>query len=343
MALSEKVASQPKWPTARLPELLLIAVSLPLAVLLCEIALRMTGRFRPYDYPPRAGIRLQFEAWEPCGYRLVPSTSSTYRVPPKDGRVITVVSNRDGFRANRELDEPDVRPRILFLGDSLVFGHGVQESERFTDVLQTRNPSLRIENLGMAGYGPDLMLRSLEAVGLKLKPFMVVLCMYTDDFRRVRPEYQGIGFLIPRFKIKSGRLVTVPYPTPNLWNRLYFSVAINKVLWSFTNWEWDLNRAILDRFEQIGDQQPFRKVIVFLPGTSDTPNDQKRRLWLKQYAEHHTTPFLDLSDAINKMGRQAFLEGDPHFSPTGHLIVARELERFLSEGHLLSDAEARSE
>jgi len=334
MTMSDELASR---PVGRWGQLLLIAASLALAVLLCEIALRMTGqKFRPNSYPPHTLSLLQFEVWEPYGYRLVPSTSSTYRYPQAHPRTITVVSNHDGFRASRELDEPDARPRILFLGDSLVFGHGVQESERFTDVLQSRNPSWRIDNMGIPGYGPDLMLRSLEAVGLKLKPLMVVFCMFTNDFRRVRPEYAGTGFPVQRYKLKSGHLVTVPYPTPNLWNRLYLSVAINKVLWDFTSWEWDLNQAILDRFEQIGDQQPFRKAIIFLPGTSDTSSDKKRRFWLRQYAEHHATPFLDLSDAIHKIGGQAFLEGDNHLSPTGHLVVARELDRFLSECHLPS-------
>jgi hypothetical protein len=128
----------------------------------------------------------------------------------------------------------------------------------------------------------------------------------------------------------------MPYPKPNLWNWLSISVAVQKILWNYTNWQWDLNQAILDRFEQLADQQPFQKVIIFLPGTDDTRADQERRSWLRQYASRHATPFLDQSDAVHKIGRQAFIEENPHYSPAGHQVLARELDRFLRERRLPS-------
>jgi hypothetical protein len=244
------------------------------------------------------------------------------------------VSNRDGFRAGRELDEPDARPRILFLGDGFVSGDGVEEPERFTNILETLEPSRRMDNLGMTSYGPDLMLRALEVVGLKLKPKLVIFCMYTDDFPRVRPEYNGAGFLIPRYKLESGNLVSIPYPKPLFWDRLSMSAAAGKFLWNYTAWQWDLNQAILDRFEQLADQQPFQKAIVFLPGTADTSVDKDRRSWLERYAGRHATPFLDLSDPIHRIDGKAFIEQNPHYSPAGHQVIARELDRFLTERRL---------
>ena len=168
------------------------------------------------------------------------------------------------------------------MGDSYLFGDGGEENERFSNVLETIKPAWRMDNLGMVGYGPDLMLRALEVVGLKLKPTLVVFCMYTDDFRRVRPDYAGTGFLIPRYKVESGQLVSIPYPKPHLWDRLSLSVAANKILWNYTSWQWQLNQAILDRFEKLAEQQPFRSAIIFLPGRDDTKGDKERRAWLKQ-------------------------------------------------------------
>jgi hypothetical protein len=289
----------------------------------------------PPVYPPSLR-HPELQAYEPYGYRLFPSRRTTILYPPNRPRTITLASNRDGFRASRELDEPDARPRILFLGDGFVSGDGVEESERFTNILETLEPSRRMDNLGMTSYGPDLMLRALEVVGLKLKPTLVIFCMYTDGFRRVRPEYDGAGFPIPRYKLESGHLVSMPYPRPDFWDRLSISVAANKILWNYTNWQWDLNQAILDRFEQLADQQPFQKVIIFLPGTDDTRADQERRSWLRQYASRHATPFLDQSDAVHKIGRQAFIEENPHYSPAGHQVLARELDRFLRERRLPS-------
>ena len=337
MSASNEVTNRGGWRVARLPELLLIVGSLVFVTLLGEIALRISGQYRPNPYPPQCIRPGLVEAYEPYGYRLIPSRRTTYSYPQDNPRTLSLISNRDGFRASRELDERDARPRVLILGDSFVFGDGVEESERFTNVLETLKPSWRIDNLGMVGYGPDLMLRALEVVGLKLKPALVVFCMYTDDFRRVRPEYAGTGFLIPRYKLESGRLVSTPYPKPYFWDRLSISVAANKILWNYTNWQWDLNQAILDRFEQLADQQPFQKAIIFLPGTDDTRADQERRSWLRQYASRHATPFLDLSDAIHKMGKQVFIKDNPHLNPAGHQVLARELDRFLSERVLASN------
>jgi hypothetical protein len=178
------------------------------------------------------------------------------------------------------------------------------------------------------------MLRSLEVVGLKLKPAVVVFCLDTDGFRRVRPEYDGAGFAIPRYELDHGRLVTVPYPTPTFWNQLRISIALNKMLWEHTSRQWDLNKAILDRFDQLGDQNHFQRAIVFLPGTGDTPNDRERRTWLSQYAESNGIYYLDPSDAIHQTGTQAFFENNPHYNPAGHQVLAREIDRFLREHNL---------
>lgn len=337
MYVSKTVTDRPTRPVAWLPKLLLIVASVAIALVFGEIVLRSTGRYQPLPYPPPKSVRLEFENYEPYGYRLIPSRRTTYLYPPHNPRSLSLASNRDGFRSIHELDEPDARPRALFLGDSLVYGDGVEESERFTNVLETLNPAWRMDNLGMVGYGPDLMLRALEVVGLKLKPAVVVFCMYTNDFYRVHPDYAGVGFPIPRYKLESGHLVSMPYPKPAFWERFSLSVAAERILWNDPNWQWDLNQVILDRFEELGDRHSFRKVIIFLPGTADTPGDRKRRSWLKDYASRHTTPFLDLSDPIHKMGKEAFIENNGHPGPSGHRVVARELDRFLRERHLLSD------
>jgi hypothetical protein len=326
------VTNRQIWHVSWLAKILLLAVSLVFVTALGEMTLRMLGRYQPAPYPPhnlRPGL---IEAYPPYGYRLIPSRRTTYLYPRNSPhpRTITIVSNRDGFRSSRELDEPDSRPRAVFLGDSQLFGDGVEEPERLTEVLATMRPSWRIDNLGMVGWGPDLMLRSLLVVGLKLKPSLVVLCLSTDSIRRVRPEFSGTGFLIPRYKLSFGHLVSVPYPTPTFWNQLRISVAVNNYLWNRL-WQWDLDEAILDRFGELAEQQPFQKAIIFLPGTLDTETDQKRRFWLGHYASRHATAFLDLSDPIHKMGDQAFIERDQHLSPAGHQLVARELDRFLSE------------
>lgn len=300
------------------------------SLLMCEGALRWTGSFRPPSYPPVCMRPEMYQQFEPYGYRLWPSRTTKYNYPKDNPRTLTVVSNKAGFRSSREFDEPDKRMRVMVAGDSFVFGEGVEESERFTNVLEAMQPTWRVDNLGMTGYGPDLMLRALEEVGLKSNPEIVVLSMYTDDFRRVHPEYAGGGFEIPRFELVSGQLVTIPYPKPRLWDRWSMVVAIKRAYWNHTDAVFDLNRAILDRFLKLAELHSFVPAIIFLPGTGDTADDKARRAWLRQYAERNAIPFLDLTETIHKAGSEAFITGNWHLNPHGHWIVATELRQFIS-------------
>lgn len=315
---------------SRYTGLLLLFASIGFSLVVAEVALRFVVKLPVPSYPPvnyRPDLYQQFDSY---GYRLFPSRTTTYLYPHSNPRKLTLVSNSAGFRSSRELHEPDERVRILVVGDSFVFGDGVEEHERFTNILEKMEQGWRVDNLGMTGYGPDLMLRALEVVGLEPVPDVVVFSIYTDDFRRVRPYYAGVGFKIPRYKLKSGKLVTIPYPKLHLWEQLHIVQAIRLIYWKDA--AFDLNRAILDRFLDLAKLHRFTPLIIFLPGRSDTKNDKKRRTWLSQYAERHETPFLDLTDHILSKGTDLiFIKNNWHLNPHGQQIVAIELHRFLAE------------
>ena len=153
---------------ARRLVLLIAALALPLAGF--EAITRLVGAY----VPPGAELtptRPDLYTPDPdVGYRLHPSLHTTVRYPPRNPRALSVVSNSDGFRSSRELGEPDARPRILVVGDSFVFGSGVEASERFTEILEWLEPGWRVDNLGMTGWGIDLMVREIETLGPKARP-----------------------------------------------------------------------------------------------------------------------------------------------------------------------------
>jgi len=268
----------------------------------------------------------------PWGYRLWPSRVFEHRYPPKGPTVIKVVSNSDGFRSTREFGDPDPRTRLVVLGDSLVFGEGVDESERFTEMVEQGAPDLRIDNLGMIGYGPDLMLRAFEAVGMWSRPDVVVVCIYTDDLRRVSLYYAGVGFPIPRFVLRNGELTTVDYPEPRVWERTRFFQGILYLYWRYTPATFNLNEAILDRFADRARQGPFELGIVFLPGVQDFSDDRRRRGWLKDYAGRRGVPYLDLTDAFHGgEGGALYLPNDTHWNAQGHRVVATHVGEFIRQ------------
>ncbi len=313
--------------------LLLLVVSLLLSLLVGEIFFRVNGNVRTPPKPPLITERPEmYQEYQPYGYRLWPSRTMSYLYPENNPRKLQVISNSDGFRSQREIGGPDERTRIVVVGDSFVFGEGVEESERFTNTLETMHHEWRVDNLGMPGYGPDLMVRALENVGLDIQPDVVVFCMYTQDFPRVHPFYSGAGFEIPRFTLKSGRLVTVPYPKYHFWDHSRLYHKIRRVIWQRTNTEYELNKAILNRFDKLSKLHHFVPVIIFLPARGDGQIDKQRRNWLRDYSRRNEISYLDLTEQIHEAGAESvFIIQNDHYNPKGHRVLAHELSNFVSK------------
>jgi hypothetical protein len=103
-------------------------------------------------------------------------------------------ANRAGARANfakaefaypvaintQGLRDKEVGPkqaeilRLAVLGDSFVWGWGVSDEERFTQILEASNPRLETLNFGVSGYGPAQYLLQLDEV-LSFEPDFVLL------------------------------------------------------------------------------------------------------------------------------------------------------------------------
>ena len=311
---------------------LLLFIILGLGLAAAELVVRRTKDITTLSRPivcPEADFYEEFEAH---GWRLYPSRATTQVYPRRaNAPELSVVSNKAGFRGTREFDEEDDRVRILVAGDSFVFGLGVEQLERFTDVLEANNPSWRVDNLGMTAYGADQMLRAVQHVGLDPAPKLLLVCMYTDVFRRVHPYYTGVGYPIRRYELRGDELIDRPYPDYSPIDELHLTWLLRENSWKNSKAEWALNQAILDRFGVLADLHGFALGLVFLPGRQDVYIDRKRRSWLKNYAANRKVPFIDLTDAIHHEGNAAFIENNWHLNGHGHAVVADRLQSFVAE------------
>jgi len=315
--------------------LLLSVIAVMAALLLAEIALRVLDLARPADLPGSPLRPDMFVADPAVGYRLWPSMRTCMRYPPNSHRIVHIASNSDGFRNSRELGEPDGRLRILVLGDSFTFGTGIEEGARFTEVVEELESRWRVDNLGMPGWGLDLMVRSLERFGSKAKPNVVVLAVYTDDFRRLNPWYSGVGYGYTKFDLRDGKLVDVAYPTRSFWGRLRLVELVRASVWTaveMRKWNYfELNEALVERFRVLTVQLGAAPVILFLPGRGDTEIDQERRARLQGWAQARGIPFRDLTDRIHEPGADAtYLSGNWHWNERGHRIAGEALHELLA-------------
>lgn len=95
----------------------------------------------------------------------------------------TFKTNSLGIR-NPEITEKKGK-RVLVLGDSFVFGWGVNEEYTFVRLaekkLQAKDPNITLVNTGIPNTGPENYLPMYRALRDKLKPDLVVTVLYPND------------------------------------------------------------------------------------------------------------------------------------------------------------------
>lgn len=140
-------------------------------------------------------------------------------VPPFRVRI-----NSQGFRGPEvKVPKPAGVRRIAFLGDSNTFGFGIEEDERFSDLLAKEAPvGTETVNLGVFAYGTDQEAIYLERSVLHISPDLVVLAVSAGDLSDVMSSVNG-GAAKPFCKISNGRFtinnIPVPRSTPLLSSR----------------------------------------------------------------------------------------------------------------------------
>jgi hypothetical protein len=314
--------------------LTLVMASILVSLVFAEIAFRVIDLYPPPDPQPRRPH--MFTGDVNFGYRLKSSMKTSYRYPPRSPVAIPLVSNSLGFRDDRELYETDPRTRILMVGDSFIFGSGVFEEQRISEVLESLEPAWRVDSVGMPGWGIDSMVRALEHILPNVKLDTVILAVYCDDFRRVHPYYAGMGYAVEKYDLVAGQLVSRPFPTTEgmenlrIWQAAYRLVTNNYLVRD----HFDINGALLERFLELSGNFSFDPVILFLPGKTDTPIHKRERKFLGKWTADRNIPYLDLTPIIHGAGVvNTYIADNWHWNPNGHRIAAEAVHEFLNAHH----------
>ncbi len=125
------------------------------------------------------------------GVRLEPNAAMRFRL--RDNPLTTIHVNTQGYRgADWPAPTPDAAPgtgEILVLGDSQVFGLGVEDDETFSAKLAEAT-GRRVLNAGVPTYGPPEYMRLAKQLLEQRKPqtVVVVLNFLNDPFELDRPN-----------------------------------------------------------------------------------------------------------------------------------------------------------
>lgn len=149
------------------------------------------------------------------GFRLPPNLNGTIKNHQISKKNVPFRTNSLGFR-NPEIKEKQ-KKRVLFLGDSITIADYVKEEETFVRKVQIlsekENNSIETINLGIGGTALGNHLAIFERVGLLLKPDVVILGFYLNDFR----ESTGVKYFHLKGILGKSRLVQYFFRTLSIF------------------------------------------------------------------------------------------------------------------------------
>jgi lysophospholipase L1-like esterase len=301
-------------------------------------------------------------------FKMRPGVSVT--VPERYGD-IRYRFNREGYR-DVDHDPASPRRRIVWLGDSVSFGLGVDQDRTFVALLQrdlaARRDPWELVSLAIFAYHLGNHLDALREDGLKHRPDLVVVQLYMNDFSIPIPGEGGSGAATPVRPPSLGQRLSA------LKNRLVYKSALYLRLQqaalraSYTAFH-DLRRS---RFpETLNDAEPRHKA-AFLAAHPDDGEiaafqalaairrtaaaaGARTFLWIspdetqlfssrfdavnhrvRRFCESEGIEFYDPLPILRARPNRAELFNDGvHYSPEGHAVVARLLRQELERRGLL--------
>jgi hypothetical protein len=325
-------------------------------VLLCEASLRAAADVRPL----RADRHFFFVHDDLLGWRHRPGAIAMF----KDA---VVRINEHGLRDDEVAGtRADGERRVLFLGDSQVFGDGVAAEDTFVQRLETNEGRLQAINAGVIGYGTDQQLLYYENSGTRYGADTTVVCLNAYDLRDNISSRVRSGYIKPRFTLADGRLelVNVPISKGSLLDRSQRMLTTQSYLYTLIDQTLlrrgpstdeggrgqavaevfppenemhaalDITAAVLARLAAGVRSRGGKLAVAFLPYEMDFAEDHRYKRWVNRLVERlelvgRREGFLvfDLRSQL-RSGRGLYLDR-MHFNPEGHRRVAEALKGLL--------------
>jgi lysophospholipase L1-like esterase len=205
----------------------LVVVSIMIGTLLAVLVVEGASRMLFPSWAPRTGRLADFWRYDPVyGWSHEPGKTGGFAAHGFD---TTVRINSLGYRGpERSYARPAGTRRVVVLGDSFVWGFGVEQEALFTTVLERRlAPGVEVLNLGVSGYSTDQELLVYRNEGQRYRPDVVVLVVASND---VADNARPVAYVVygkPLFTLTGDALALTNSPVPRrpLWERLVFSLA----------------------------------------------------------------------------------------------------------------------
>ncbi len=310
-------------------KILLSAISFFLALIIVEALLSFLDIHPPrpfyHDREFKTELSKHFVVDNEVGWTMIPNSKFHFTT---ENRHITYYSNEKGYRVSQDynvLNKNDAT-KVLVLGDSYMWGYGIEYENTFGGILNKSKEKLDVTNLAMPGFGVDQMYLSLIHWGLYEKPDLIVLGIHTDDFFRGFTNHTL--FFKPVFKNVNGKLILKsPLEKPSSIYRFIevksriFDLYKDGDEWLGRNYGlgswWNFNKLILGEIIQTCELNNIPLLVIHIPYYTGNSFPV-----LQEYLYDKNIDYLDINRAAKGDLDNLYLKKDKHLNESGHKLMA---------------------
>jgi len=267
---------------------------------------------------------------------------------------VTVTINRLGLRGPEwTLEKPPGVRRIMALGDSSVFGLGVEDHQVFTSLLDdVVGDGVQVINAAVPGYSTYQAINLLQIRGLSLQPDVVlVACLWSDNNtdwfvdRELLAAYSS-------FRSSWARALRTALERLAFYRLLDYQLRVargpqleRKVGWLVGQGEIRGERRVpineyaenLETIAQLAHEAGAEVMYMILPNTQDLRDSRAKQVcWdpyrrvMRDTALRHGAPLIDLPKAFLERGGELFHD-DMHPNVEGHRLMAAQVHAALAD------------
>jgi lysophospholipase L1-like esterase len=281
----------------------------------------------------------------PITYVAIDGDEGYSPAPGAEGRSFFGVVHRINSLGLRDRERPVKKSpgayRVLAVGDSVAYAHGVAQEQSYAAqlerLLQSRGRPYEVWNLGVEGYNLFNENARYARLAPTLQPDLVVIMVLFND---LLPGPAGLRVTSVGTLAAKGRVA--PYPDswrPYLESSALFTALIRvyssfgRDRGSFDPWNfYPAMESQLDRFLATSEKAGAPVVLALMSGRSPSAEDYRALASrLAAYAERKGIAFIGFGAVLGEEGRaEFFLPGDStHPNADGHLRIAEALESLI--------------
>jgi lysophospholipase L1-like esterase len=249
---------------------------------------------------------------------------------------VNVSINSDGLRDKEYSPEKGDAYRMIFLGDSLTFGWGVEIEDTFQYILEeeiNKTSPTEIINFGTGNYNTEQEVNLFFDKGIKYDPDKVVLFYFIND-AEVTPEKSGLWFL------GYSHLISFYWSRINsLMNNIVAAKSFEEyysTLYQEEQEGWVNSKKALIELRDYCCENDIALQVVLLPELHDTDNLIFTQVYdkISNFLEENGIDYMSLAKLFEAHGNEIELWvsfDDAHPNSLAHGKIAQSLVEFISK------------